>query len=121
MSRDALVVGINTYNYDRLTKLAAPGQDAEAIAQLLENSAEFKVKRLPAVKDKQNNTIRVGQTTKVSLTQLEEAIAQLFKPEGRNIPDTALLFENAIAFWFWKVCLRIAIAFRRVWKCDRLS
>ncbi|MBD2605716.1 pentapeptide repeat-containing protein [Scytonema hofmannii FACHB-248] len=92
MSRDALVVGINTYNYDRLTKLSAPAQDAEAIAQLLENSGEFKVKRLPAVKDKQNNTIRVGQTTKVTLTQLEEAIVQLFKPQGRNIPDTALLY-----------------------------
>jgi uncharacterized caspase-like protein len=92
MSRDALVVWINTYNYDRLTKLAAPGEDAEAIAQLLENSGEFKVKRLPAVKDKQNNTIRVGKTTQVALTQLEEAIVQLFKPEGRNIPDTALLY-----------------------------
>ncbi|MBW4570682.1 MAG: pentapeptide repeat-containing protein [Tolypothrix carrinoi HA7290-LM1] len=91
MSRDALVVGINTYNYDRLTKLSAPAQDAEAIAQLLE-SGEFKVKRLPAVKDKQNNTIRVGKTTQVTLTQLEEAIVQLFKPEGRNIPDTALLY-----------------------------
>ncbi|MGI8502295.1 MAG: caspase family protein, partial [Hassallia sp.] len=67
-------------------------QDAEAIAQLLENAGEFKVKRIPAVKDKQNNTIRVGQTTKVTLTQLEEAIVQLFKPEGRNIPDTALLY-----------------------------
>ena len=91
MSRDALVVGINTYNYARLTKLSAPAQDAEAIAQLLE-SGEFKVKRLPGVKDKQNNTIRVGKTTQVTLTQLEEAIVQLFKPEGRNIPDTALLY-----------------------------
>ncbi|WP_180967085.1 hypothetical protein [Fischerella thermalis] len=33
------------------------------------------VKRLPAVKFKQNNTIRVGQKTGVTLTQLEEAIA----------------------------------------------
>lgn len=50
------------------------------------------VKRLPVIKFKQNNTIRVGQKTGVTLTQLEEAIAQLFKPEGRNIPDTALLY-----------------------------
>ncbi|OUL36098.1 caspase family protein [Nostoc sp. 106C] len=92
MSRDALVVGINTYSYDRLKNLTAPAQDAEAIAQLLENSGEFKVKRLPAIKDKQNNTIRVGKTTQVTLTQLEEAIVELFKPEGRNIPDTALLY-----------------------------
>lgn len=92
MSRDALVVGINTYRYDRLKNLTAPAQDAEAIAKLLEDYGEFNVKRLPAVKDKQNNTICVGPNTKVTLTQLREAIVQLFKPEGRNIPDTALLY-----------------------------
>lgn len=92
MSRDALLIGINTYSYKRLSNLTAPAQDAEAIAKLLEDYGEFNVKRLPAVKDKQNNTIRVGQKTEVTLTQLEEAIVQLFKPEGRNIPDTALLY-----------------------------
>ncbi|MBP5974274.1 pentapeptide repeat-containing protein [Brasilonema sp. CT11] len=92
MSRDALVVGINTYSYERLTALTAPAQDAEAIATLLQDYGEFNVKRLPGVKDKQNNTIRVGQKTQVTLTQLEEAIVQLFKPEGKNIPDTALLY-----------------------------
>ncbi|PAX45807.1 caspase family protein [Brunnivagina elsteri] len=92
MSRDALVVGINTYSYERLSNLTAPAQDAEAISKFLEEYGEFNVKRLPAVKDKQNNTIRVGQKTQVSLTQLEEAIVQLFKPEGKNIPDTALLY-----------------------------
>ncbi|WP_414581328.1 pentapeptide repeat-containing protein [Scytonema sp. PCC 10023] len=92
MSRDALVVGINTYSYERLSNLTAPAQDAEAIATLLQDYGEFNVKRLPGVKDKQNNTIRVGQKTQVSLTQLEEAIVQLFKPEGKNIPDTALLY-----------------------------
>jgi uncharacterized protein YjbI with pentapeptide repeats len=92
MSRDALVVGINTYSYERLSNLTAPAQDAEAIATLLEEYGEFNVRRLPGVKDKQNNTIRVGQKTQISLTQLEEAIVQLFKPEGKNIPDTALLY-----------------------------
>ncbi|BAZ19935.1 pentapeptide repeat-containing protein [Kalymmatonema gypsitolerans NIES-4073] len=92
MSRDALVVGINTYSYERLSHLTAPAQDAEAIATLLKDYGEFNVRRLPGVKDKQNNTIRVGQKTQVSLTQLEEAIVQLFKPEGKNIPDTALLY-----------------------------
>ena len=90
MSRDALVVGINTY--ERLKSLEAPSRDAEAMAQLLEKYGEFKVTRLPAVKDKLNNTTRVGQKTKVTLTQLEEAIIQLFKPEGKHIPDTALLY-----------------------------
>ncbi|NEN96298.1 MAG: hypothetical protein F6K50_12355, partial [Moorea sp. SIO3I7] len=91
MSRNALVIGINTYSYEGFESLTAPGQDAEAVAQLLENYGDFKVTRLPAVKDKQNNTIRVGKKTKVTLTQLEDAIVQLFKPNGKP-PDTALLY-----------------------------
>ncbi|AOX00430.1 hypothetical protein BJP34_14050 [Moorena producens PAL-8-15-08-1] len=91
MSRNALVIGINTYSYESLNNLTAPGRDAEAIAQLLEKYGDFKVTRLPAVKDKQNNTIRVGKKTKVTLTQLEDAIVQLFKPNGKP-PDTALLY-----------------------------
>ncbi|MFS0519599.1 pentapeptide repeat-containing protein [Nostoc sp. UIC 10607] len=92
MIRDALVVGINTYSYERLPSLTAPAIDAEAIAKLLERYGQFNVKRLPSVKDKENNTVRVGQKTSVTLTQLEEAIVQLFKPEGKNAPDTALLY-----------------------------
>ncbi|NEO41626.1 MAG: peptidase C14 [Moorea sp. SIOASIH] len=91
MSRNALVIGINTYSYEHLNNLTAPGRDAEAVAQLLENYGDFKITRLPAVKDKQNNTIRVGKKTKVTLTQLEDAIVQLFKPNGKP-PDTALLY-----------------------------
>jgi len=90
MSRDALVVGIN--KYEQLNPLNAPGGDAEAVAQRLEQYGEFKVTRLPGVKDKQNNRIRVGQKTKVTLSQLEDAIAQLFMPEGRSAPDTAILY-----------------------------
>jgi uncharacterized protein YjbI with pentapeptide repeats len=89
MSRDALVVGINTY--DRLNSLNAPAADGEAIAQILQQHGEFRVTRLPAVKDKENQTIRIGKQTKVSLTQLERAIVQLFKPDGKP-PDTALLY-----------------------------
>jgi uncharacterized protein YjbI with pentapeptide repeats len=91
MSRDALVVGINTYSYERLSNLTAPAWDAEAMAQLLEKYGDFKVTRLPAVKDKQNDIIRVGQKTQVTLIQLEDAIVQLFKPGGQP-PDTALLY-----------------------------
>ena len=90
MSRDALVVGIN--KYERFNPLNAPGGDAEAVAQRLEQYGEFKVTRLPGVKDKQNNRIRVGQKTKVTLSQLEDAIIQLFMPEGRSAPDTAILY-----------------------------
>ncbi|MDZ7991903.1 MAG: caspase domain-containing protein [Nostoc sp. EfeVER01] len=89
MSRDALVVRINTY--DRLKSLNAPAADGEAIAQILQQYGEFRVTRLPAVKDKENETIRIGKQTKVSLTQLEKAIVQLFKPDGKP-PDTALLY-----------------------------
>ncbi|MBD2207612.1 pentapeptide repeat-containing protein [Calothrix sp. FACHB-1219] len=92
MIKDALVVGINTYSYERLPNLTAPAQDAEAIAKLLERYGQFNVRRLPSVKDKENNTVRVGQKTSVTLTQLEDAIVQLFKPEGKNVPDTALLY-----------------------------
>ncbi|AKG20359.1 nSTAND1 domain-containing NTPase [Calothrix sp. 336/3] len=92
MSRDALVVGINTYGYERLSNLTAPAQDAEAVAKLLENYGEFNVTRLPVTPDKENNIPRVALGRKVTLTQLEAAIVQLFKPEGRNIPDTALLY-----------------------------
>ncbi|NJL61102.1 MAG: hypothetical protein HC903_03770 [Methylacidiphilales bacterium] len=92
MSRDALVVGINTYSYERLSNLTAPGQDAEAVAKLLEDYGDFNVRRLPVTPDKENNIPRVALGRKVTLTQLEDAIAQLFKPEGRNIPDTALLY-----------------------------
>ncbi|NJN13960.1 MAG: hypothetical protein HC815_41260, partial [Richelia sp. RM1_1_1] len=91
MSRDALVVGINTYSYEGLNKLKAPAQDAEAVAQLLEKYGDFKVTRLPAVKDKENDTIKFGQKTKVNLNRLEDAIVQLFTPEGKP-PDTALLY-----------------------------
>lgn len=89
MSRDALVVGIN--HYESLDSLKAPAQDAEAIAQLLEKYGDFKVSRLPAVKDKQNDTIRVGQKNQVTLIELENAIVQLFDPEGKP-PDTAILY-----------------------------
>lgn len=91
MRRDALVVGINTYSYEGLKPLQAPAQDAEAVAQLLEKYSDFKVTRLPAVQDKENNTIRVGKQHKVSKIDLQQAIVQLFKPKD-NSPDTALLY-----------------------------
>jgi uncharacterized caspase-like protein len=93
MNRDALVVGINTYEYSRLKSLKAPAEDAEAIARMLTEYGDFNVvNRLPAVKDKENDAFRVGRSTTVKLTQLKEALVQLFKPQGENIPDTALLY-----------------------------
>ncbi|MCP4104706.1 MAG: hypothetical protein GY749_04085 [Desulfobacteraceae bacterium] len=90
MSRDALLIGINTY--DRLKSLNSPSEDAEAIARLLNQYSDFNVRRIPAVKDKTDDSIRVGRKTRVTQTQLEEALVQLFKPVGQSIPDTVLLF-----------------------------
>lgn len=90
MSRNALIVGINKYRH--LSNLKSPSEDAEAIAQVLEKYGDFRVKRLPAVKDEDRNKVRVGQTTKVALEELIKELGQLFNPEGRSVPDTALLF-----------------------------
>ncbi|HIK57204.1 MAG TPA: PD40 domain-containing protein [Synechococcales cyanobacterium M55_K2018_004] len=88
MSRDALVVGINSYQY--LQGLQAPAQDAEAIAQVLQNCGEFRVQRLPEVV--QAGKPQVGKKTMVTLRDLETALINLFKPKGNNIPQTALFY-----------------------------
>lgn len=43
MSRDALVVGIHTYSYERLNNFTAPVQDVEAISKLLSEYGDFNV------------------------------------------------------------------------------
>lgn len=94
MNRDALVVGINFYEIEQF-RLKTPAADAEAIAQLLTEYGGFRVRRLPAIKDKENlenDSGRVGQKKPIVLSQLEEALIQLFLPNGEEIPDTALLF-----------------------------
>jgi Caspase domain len=88
MSRDALVVGINTYQ--NLNPLKAPAADAEAIAQRLQQDGEFRVWRSPEIMH--NNQPQVGKTTPVTVSELTEALTQLFTPEGRQIPDTALFY-----------------------------
>ncbi|MGV0023971.1 nSTAND1 domain-containing NTPase [Phormidesmis priestleyi] len=92
MSRDALVVGINLYDCEQLSNLKAPAEDAEAIAQCLTRSGDFRVRRLPEVIHSETQTTRIGRKTKVTLTQLEEALVQLFKPTGNHIPETALFY-----------------------------
>lgn len=88
MSRDALVVGVSAYQY--LPSLAAPAQDAEAIAQCLQTTGEFRVTRIPEVV--QAGQTKVGTRTLVSLPELEAALVRLFKPKGSNIPQTALFY-----------------------------
>lgn len=92
MSRDALIVGINRYDCEQLSHLKAPAEDAEGIAQRLTKSGDFRVRRLPEVINKETSEMRVGRKTTVTLTQLEDALVQLFKPTGDHIPDTALFY-----------------------------
>lgn len=88
MSRDALVVGVNTYRY--LPGLQAPGVDAEAIASALQTYGEFRVHRLPEVI--QAGKPQIGKATAITLRDLETALVNLFKPKGSNIPQTALFY-----------------------------
>ncbi|MDJ0577609.1 MAG: pentapeptide repeat-containing protein [Xenococcaceae cyanobacterium MO_234.B1] len=92
MSRDALVVGINNYQDGKLDNLKAPALDAEAIAQILEKYGEFNVWRLPEAIDPNTKNPYVAKTEELSLTQLQKALVKLFKPEGRQAPDTALFY-----------------------------
>ncbi|HLP89637.1 MAG TPA: caspase family protein [Nostocaceae cyanobacterium] len=96
MNRDALVIGINRYPYLKDTPtseaqhLTLPARDAEAIAQLLHNHGNFTVRRLP--ESLIDGKMQVDPQQLVTAEQLENAIVQLFQPEGDRIPHTALLF-----------------------------
>ena len=101
--RDALVVGINNYPIfgdkpnNPAKHLKQSADDAEAIAQILEEYGEFEVRRLPVVN--QNGKLRVDSTnynysSLVKQKQLEQAITELFHPQGELIPETALLYFN---------------------------
>lgn len=88
MLRDALVVGISSYQH--LPALNAPAADAEAIAHQLETYGDFQVTRLPEIV--QAEKLRVGVKTPVTLATLESALVKLFKPRGATIPQTALFY-----------------------------
>ncbi|WP_159788932.1 caspase family protein [Sodalinema gerasimenkoae] len=90
MTRDALVIGINSY--PELSDLPKPAQDAEAIAQLLEEHGGFRVRRVPEVN--REGRLWVYEGAEVRCKEVEEAIATLFNPDGdeAQVPDTALLF-----------------------------
>ncbi len=88
MSRDALVVGINQYPY--ISHLKTPALDAEALAHILQHYGNFRVKRLPFTG--QIDALQVDPKQSVTVAELKTAIAQLFNPQGDNIPDTALLY-----------------------------
>ncbi len=92
MSRDALVVGINNYQDDNLRNLKAPAEDAEAIAKILEQYGDFQVWRLPEAIDPDTRKPFIAKTRELSLIQLKDALVKLFKPKGKQMPDTALFY-----------------------------
>ncbi|MCG8361864.1 MAG: caspase family protein [Pseudanabaenales cyanobacterium] len=94
MSRDALIVGIN--RYQALPALKAPARDAEAIANSLQVHGEFRVHRMPEVI--QAGKPAIGSRTAVTSQTLEEGLIRLFKPKGKNIPQTAVFYFSGHGF-----------------------
>ncbi len=91
--RDALIVGINHYKHQHLLPpLEAPASDAEAMAKRLKTHGDFRVRRLPEACHPIDNSLYVDQDGQVSISQLKQALVQLFKPEGKNFSETALFY-----------------------------
>ncbi|QSJ19342.1 caspase family protein [Nostoc sp. UHCC 0702] len=96
MSRDALVVGINRYPFLKDSQtgnykhLSTPATDAEAIAHLLEKHGDFRVRRFPDINI--DGKLQVDREKPVKVDELKAAILNLFLPESRKPPETALLF-----------------------------
>ncbi|MFB2978553.1 caspase family protein, partial [Microseira sp. BLCC-F43] len=96
MNRDALVVGINQYPFlkdtptSKAKHLSTPANDAEAIAQRLEEYGGFRVRRLPETIEEGQRRVAAGAL--VQTDALEDAIIRLFNPVGESIPETALLY-----------------------------
>ena len=97
MSRDALIVGINCYQY--LPDLKAPALDAEAIAQRLEEDGDFTtLYRLPErITEGELKKPLVSDTHSVTREQLEQALEKLFLPGSKQAPDTALFYFSGMA------------------------
>ncbi|MEM9216832.1 MAG: caspase family protein [Cyanobacteria bacterium P01_F01_bin.150] len=96
MSRDALVVGINQYQFiNPHNPLTAPAVDAEAIAQRLQQDGDFrKIVRLPeAIKTSAGlKTVAISTKRSVSQQQLKTELKALFLPDSHQHPETALFY-----------------------------
>lgn len=91
MSRDALIVGINRYQY--LPDLKAPALDAEAIAQRLGKDGEFKAQRLPEqIEGINEKKPIVSKEHTVSAAQFKQALTTLFLPDSNQLSETALFY-----------------------------
>ncbi len=92
MSKEALVVGINNYQSERLPHLKSPADDAEAVAQILEKHSDFTVNRLPLGILADTKADIVNPNSEIEKNELKQALEKLFTPQGKNIPDTVLLY-----------------------------
>jgi hypothetical protein len=90
MSRDALVVGIDCYQH--LPNLQAPARDAESVAQCFESFGECRVLRMPEVIRAQKPAVH--HQGLVTTQMLETALIRLFKPSGKNVPQTAIFYYS---------------------------
>ena len=97
MSRDALIVGISTYQC--LPMLKASVEDAEAISKRLEKDDVFNVRRMPERIVTDVDGFRqpaVSAKRAVSTQQLKQALKRLFLPDStendRQAPETALFY-----------------------------
>ncbi|MGK7871770.1 MAG: caspase family protein, partial [Xenococcaceae cyanobacterium] len=91
---EAQVIGINAYPPSELGSLTVAANDAEKIAQRLEESGyeTFRVQRLPQSPN-QKGEGKINPEAGVSHIELRNAIANLFTPESPNQPpETALFF-----------------------------
>ena len=90
MNRHALIVGID--RYDHLRPLRLPSADAEAVARVLSEHGDFRITRLPERIAADRTGVVVDPDARVTEAELEQAIIRLFKPDGDQYPDVALLF-----------------------------
>jgi WD40 repeat protein len=91
----AQIIGINYYpGYTTLTPLTAAAEDAEKIAEELEQYGYrlFRSQRLPKTSNQKGES-KIDPQGAVRVKELREAIANLFNPPPPNpIPNTALFF-----------------------------
>lgn len=108
-TRKALVVGLNNYQSDRLPNLNNATYDADEIAKMLEDYGDFQITKYPT-DDRLTwdevtfgDDLQIGNSMprrKINLTkeELENALIELFTPEGDDIPDIALFYFSGHGF-----------------------
>ncbi|MEM8602646.1 MAG: caspase family protein, partial [Cyanobacteria bacterium P01_H01_bin.121] len=94
MYREALVVGINTYQH--CNHLTAPAENAEALAQGLSRNGHFRIHRLPETMA--NGQQIMARKVGVSVLQLKRLLVQLFQPDQAQVPEVGLFYFSGYAY-----------------------